>query len=166
MKSRLILEWICRLIAGSIFVYASLNKITDPCSMAMDIYHYQILPGYLVNISAIILPYAELVFGLALIAGFLPRGAALGIILMLCLFTAALSFNLIRGLDIECGCFGSVKDLCVVFSGWVMEKFPGIATMGKVRLRLSCDIMRDVFFLAAAAGALLLILKRSDSASS
>ncbi len=165
MRARLVFEWICRLIAGSVFIYASLNKIADPCGMAVDIYQYRILPGFLVNISAILLPVTELILGMALIIGLGSRGAALGITGLLCIFILALSFNLIRGIDMECGCFGSAKDLCVAFSGWIAGNHPGITPLSKIRIRLGCDVLRDIFFLTASIGALLLLHQRANSHS-
>ena len=58
---------------------------------------------------AIILPFVELVAGLALVLGVFPRSAAFIINGMLLVFIAILSINLIRGHEFNCGCF-SVKE--------------------------------------------------------
>jgi uncharacterized membrane protein YphA (DoxX/SURF4 family) len=50
-------------------------------------------------------PFLELVAGLALIIGFYPRSAALMVNAMLLVFITALSINLIRGHEFDCGCF-------------------------------------------------------------
>ena len=54
---------------GAIFVAAALPKIADPPSFAHMIYNYRILPGGLINISALVMPWVELLAGLALILG-------------------------------------------------------------------------------------------------
>lgn len=90
---------------GAIFVVAALPKISDPPSFAHMIYNYRLLPGGLVNISALIMPWVELFAGLALILGVWTRSARTLIALMLVMFIVAISWNLLRGNAIDCGCF-------------------------------------------------------------
>ena len=94
-----------RIILGGIFVYASVDKILHPAVFAEAVYNYQILPDSLVNLTAIFLPWLELILGACLIAGIWMPGAALIANMLLLAFTGALLFNLARGLDIHCGCF-------------------------------------------------------------
>jgi uncharacterized membrane protein YphA (DoxX/SURF4 family) len=90
---------------GAIFVAAALPKIADPPSFAHMIFNYRLLPGNLVNITALVMPWLELLAGLALILG-VWRGAARNLIaLMLVVFIAAIAFNLARNNAIDCGCF-------------------------------------------------------------
>ncbi len=159
MKRRYYIELICRICLGSILIYASYHKIMDPCSAASDIYRYRILPGYLVNICAIILPFVELVTGLALITGLYPRGASLGAIVLLTIFLAGISSNLISGRDISCGCFGSEKDFCESVANYLGAAW-NITGVHLVRLRHSCDFIRDILFLIPAYIALILSNKR------
>lgn len=90
---------------GLLFVSAALPKLVDPPSFAHMIYNYRILPGPLVNAAALVLPWFELLAGLALVLGIWRRTAAAWIGGMLLLFVAAISFNLARGNAIDCGCF-------------------------------------------------------------
>lgn len=90
---------------GAIFVAAAIPKIVDPPSFAHMIYNYRILPGGLVNISAIILPWIEIAAGLALILGVWTRAARNLIVAMLVAFIVAIAFNLMRDNAIDCGCF-------------------------------------------------------------
>jgi uncharacterized membrane protein YphA (DoxX/SURF4 family) len=90
---------------GLFFVVAALPKIADPPSFAHMIYNYRILPGPLVNLSALVLPWAELLMGLALVCGIWRRSAALLVGALLLVFIAAISVNLLRGNAIDCGCF-------------------------------------------------------------
>src|ERR1041384_7812919 len=90
---------------GLIFVVAALPKLTDPPSFAHMIYNYRILPGGLINISALIMPWVEILAGLALILGVWTRAARTIIGLMLVMFIVAISWNLLRGNAIDCGCF-------------------------------------------------------------
>jgi uncharacterized membrane protein YphA (DoxX/SURF4 family) len=90
---------------GAIFVAAALPKIADPPSFAHMIYNYRILPGALVNISALVMPWVELLAGLALILGVWKRPARWIIGLMLAVFMVAITVNLLRDNAIDCGCF-------------------------------------------------------------
>ena len=76
-------------------------------SFAELIYNYQILPGALINLAALILPWLELLLGLLLILGRWLRPAVILTNLLLVAFFGALLYNLARGLDIHCGCFST-----------------------------------------------------------
>jgi len=94
-----------RIILGLIFLFACYDKLLHPQAFAEVIYNYQVLPDNLVNITAILLPWVELVLGLSLIFNvWIPGAAVLGNLLLLAFFSALL-FNLARGLDVSCGCF-------------------------------------------------------------
>jgi uncharacterized membrane protein YphA (DoxX/SURF4 family) len=94
-----------RLLMGVVFLYASYDKILNPGDFAQIVYNYQILPDSLINITALVLPWSELILGICLISGFWLRGAALLGAVLMTTFTAALAYNEIRGLDVACGCF-------------------------------------------------------------
>lgn len=100
-----LLTLISRLLIGTIFIYASYHKIIVPASFAKIIWYYHIVPGSLINLMALILPWLELLSGLALILGIFYRGSVLWMNLLLVIFIAALSSSIARGLDIDCGCF-------------------------------------------------------------
>ena len=90
---------------GVIFVVAAWPKIVDPPSFAHMIYNYRILPAGLINVSALIMPWVELVIGLCLILGVWVRPARWLVTAMLVVFMIAISINLVRGNAIDCGCF-------------------------------------------------------------
>ncbi len=96
-----------RSILGLTFIYASYPKIGAPAELAKILYGYGLFPGMLINLIAITLPFFELVSGVALVAGIYPRSASFIINSMLVLFMIALSINLIRGHEFDCGCFSS-----------------------------------------------------------
>lgn len=96
---------VLRVGLGLLFVFASLDKIAHPAAFAQAVANYQILPAALVNPAAILLPWIEAVCGLALACGVLPRGAALVIAGLMAVFLAAILANLVRGVDVACGCF-------------------------------------------------------------
>jgi len=94
-----------RMVLGLIFVWAASNKIVDPGGFAANIENYLILPNYLINFVAVILPWVEALCGLLLITGYFVRGSAVIVNLMLTVFIIALSLSIFRGIDINCGCF-------------------------------------------------------------
>ena len=96
-----------RWVLGLIFLYASFHKITDPAAFAKIIYGYGLFPNLSINIFAIALPYIELFAGVFLIIGILPRTSAVIINSMLLSFIIAISINLARGWEFNCGCFSS-----------------------------------------------------------
>ncbi len=67
-----------RLLLGGIFVFASIDKILHPAAFADAVYNYQILPDSLINLTAVFLPWLELILGGCLIAGVWLPGAAEG----------------------------------------------------------------------------------------
>ena len=99
-----------RILLGGIFIFASLDKISNPGAFAENIHNYQLLPDGFINLTAIILPWLELLLGLFLIIGlWLPGAALLGTILLL-FFWGSLLFNLFRGVDVYCGCFSTASE--------------------------------------------------------
>lgn len=94
-----------QLALGVFFVAAALPKIVDPPSFAHMIYNYRIMPGGIVNLMALVMPWIELLCGLALILGIWTAAARSIVAAMLLVFIAAISINLARGNAIDCGCF-------------------------------------------------------------
>lgn len=94
-----------QLALGAIFIVAAIPKIADPPSFAHMIYNYRILPAGLINISSLVMPWVELLCGMALVLGVWRRAALSIITILLVLFIVAISINLARGNAIDCGCF-------------------------------------------------------------
>lgn len=94
-----------QLALGAIFVIAAIPKIADPPSFAHMIYNYRLVPASLINISALVMPWVELLAGLALILGVWKVAARNLIGILLAIFIVAISINLVRDNAIDCGCF-------------------------------------------------------------
>ena len=92
---------------GLVFAIAALAKIADPPGFAKSIWLYGLAPAWSVHPAALVLPWLELLCGLALCLGFWRRAAAAWTALLLLVFIAALSINLARRHPVDCGCFGS-----------------------------------------------------------
>ncbi len=104
-----LLELACRYLLAATFLYSCVHKFMHPDMLAKIIYGYKIAPGWFVNLGAIVMPGFELTAGMALLLGIFPRSAAILINGMLGIFIAAISFNLARGLQFDCGCFSFHK---------------------------------------------------------
>jgi uncharacterized membrane protein YphA (DoxX/SURF4 family) len=100
--------FLVRFFLGFVFIYAAVEKINDPGSFAVSISNYKLLPLFIVNIFAIIIPWIELAAGMLLVFGIFGRESSFIIGVLLVIFIAAISISLMRGLDINCGCFGTI----------------------------------------------------------
>ena len=98
-----------RLLIGGIFFYAGLEKILDPFKFSVAIYNYLIFPDFLIGGMAATIPWIEAMAGLCLLSGFNTKGAAALTSFLLLIFIALIIISAIRGLDIDCGCFGSLE---------------------------------------------------------
>jgi putative oxidoreductase len=99
------LPLVMRVALGGIFMYAAILKIADPVAFAGSVAAYRILPYFASYLAAATLPFLELSCGLLLVAGYRVRGGALIIAGLNLLFMVALGSAIVRGLDIDCGCF-------------------------------------------------------------
>ena len=100
---------VCRIIIGFVFLYAGMEKISDPSGFARAINNYKLLPFPLINIAALILPWIEVTAGILLIFGIRVKENAFIISGLLGIFTIAIIVSLFRGLNIDCGCFGTLS---------------------------------------------------------
>jgi uncharacterized membrane protein YphA (DoxX/SURF4 family) len=98
-----------RIIVGFVFIYAGILKISDPAGFSDAINNYDLLPLSFVNFFAITLPWIEVVTGLFLLFGISVKENSLVISVMLLVFILAIVISLSRGLNIECGCFGTTS---------------------------------------------------------
>ena len=103
------LTLLVRLTVGITFIYASFYKVVEPALFAKSIWYYHMLPGSLINLVALILPWVELLAGLALIFGVCYRGSVFLANIMTIVFIFALIVSIARGISIDCGCFKAGK---------------------------------------------------------
>ncbi len=96
-----------RLLLGLIFIFAAIDKIAVPANFSVSIYNYKLLPDEFINVPAIIIPWIELISGLLLLLGISVKENSVIITFLLIVFTIAIIISLFRGLNIDCGCFGT-----------------------------------------------------------
>jgi len=81
-------------------------KLADPLQAAVAVDAYEILPAGAVPVVATVLPLLELALGALLLLGVGTRLAGVVSVLLLLGFVAGLVQAWVRGLSIDCGCFG------------------------------------------------------------
>jgi putative oxidoreductase len=121
-------EWGLRLGVGGAFIYAGWLKAEDPVGFADSVATFAILPSWLISAFALALPMFEIVAGVLLVINWPKRLGALALTLLTAVFCIALVLAIVRGLDINCGCFGPsasttnpwvdlTRDLLIVLGG-------------------------------------------------
>jgi putative oxidoreductase len=103
-----ILDWFIRLAVGGTFVSAGVLKILDPARFASAVGNYRLASHELINIIAILVPWIETVAGFCVLVGIWLRPGALIVTVMTGIFLLVIASALARGLNIECGCFGTI----------------------------------------------------------
>lgn len=105
-KFKIILYDLIRYALAFLFILASIEKLKNPYAFALSIDAYQIFPDWITNISTFFIPWLELFIGFGLLFKFkLQANLYLYFVLMIS-FTILVLIAIIKGLDIECGCFG------------------------------------------------------------
>ena len=131
---RATISWVLRAGLAALFLYAGVAKLADVQAFAADIANYRLVPAALIGVLAAALPGVEIACALALLV---PRTARAGALLaagLLVVFTVGAIQALARDINLDCGCFGSVR--------------------APVTMR---TIVRDVAFLASAVAVIVLV---------
>lgn len=97
-----------RLALGAIFIYAGYVKLREPWELfAMNINGYQILPLSMAELAAHVIPWFEVALGVWLLTGFWLRASGTLASLILLTFIGLMGRAYLKGMQIDCGCFGS-----------------------------------------------------------
>jgi uncharacterized membrane protein YphA (DoxX/SURF4 family) len=107
MEFRRLVHHGCRLVLGGLFLYAGFLKAGDVTGFARDVAGYQLLPYALNYLVAATLPYVEILAGTLLLINRKVGGASLLLAGLTVVFMGAVLSAWLRGLAIDCGCFGS-----------------------------------------------------------
>ena len=99
-----------RLLMGAVFVAASYDKLLYPSVFAAKAAEYKIIPELLLPLTAVVLPWLELVCGFLLILDIFTRSAALILTVTLAGFILGMGYDLSSGLVHDCGCFGFLEE--------------------------------------------------------
>jgi len=90
---------------GILLIFSSYAKIIHPWEFSFDVENYRVVGEGLSRLTAVWLPYLELILALFLISGlWIKAVVVINYLLMQAFFVLVLQAY-IRGLDINCGCF-------------------------------------------------------------
>ena len=127
-----------RAVLGGVFLLAGALKAADPQASVAAVRAYQLLPTSLETVVGWGLPFAEIALGLLLLTGLATRAVAAAAAALLLVLVAAVASAAVRGLSIDCGCFGGggrvppgetaygteiARDLgLLVLAGWLVAR--------------------------------------------
>jgi len=95
-----------RFIVGAVFLLSGALKVLDPGRFLIDVLAFEAVPYPVAYLTALGLPWLEILCALALWSGIALRGAALWLLLLSMSFIFLLARSAYAGMDLECGCFG------------------------------------------------------------
>jgi uncharacterized membrane protein YphA (DoxX/SURF4 family) len=95
-----------RMIVGVVWLVAGGIKLLDPSASVRAVRAYELLPETVVPLVGYLLPAVEVAIGMMLLIGLFTRWAALASAVLFAVFVAGIVSVWIRGISIECGCFG------------------------------------------------------------
>ncbi len=100
--------WVFRLVVGGVFIWAGLLKILGPLEFAQDIANYRVFSRDISFVIAIVLPWIEILCGVLVILGIFRTTSSLVLSGLLVAFLVLITATILRRIDVECGCFGSL----------------------------------------------------------
>jgi uncharacterized membrane protein YphA (DoxX/SURF4 family) len=96
-----------RFFLALVFLVVGAVKISQPDEFERAVTNYRLLPRRFSRPVALWLPRAELAAGVLLALGVALVPVSCLLALLLLVFSGAVAVNLLRGREIDCGCFGS-----------------------------------------------------------
>jgi protein-disulfide isomerase/uncharacterized membrane protein YphA (DoxX/SURF4 family) len=97
---------VARLLLAAVWAWAAVSKMGDPAASVRAVRAYQVLPEWLAKGVGYGLPFLEIGLALLLLVGLATRAAAIVSAALFVVFLTGIVSAAIRGLQIECGCFG------------------------------------------------------------
>lgn len=94
-------------VVAVVFAYAGIVKVIMPDQFQSSLLTYELFTSQQAGLIAVFAPVLEIVVALCLVTGFWQRGASLLTAVMLVGFIGLVAQARVRGLAIDCGCFGS-----------------------------------------------------------
>jgi uncharacterized membrane protein YphA (DoxX/SURF4 family) len=123
-----------RVTAGLVWLVAGAAKLADLEHFRVQVGAYDVLPNGLEAAFAYALPFLEVGIGLYLIVGLLVRGTAALSCVLMALFIVAMVQARLRGLVLDCGCFGVLARQPIGW--WTIARDVALGVPGLVMLIL------------------------------
>lgn len=99
-------RWGCVLV-GVLWIWAAVVKLADPGGFARQIEGYRLIGAWGAALLSVYLSWLELVLGCALFSVTYRDAARWLSVGLLMVFSGALASAIVRGIDVNCGCFGT-----------------------------------------------------------
>ena len=100
-----------RILLGLIFLFAGIAKISDPVRFIFTLREFNLFSEAVIPFMALYLPWLEFILGLFLILGLLYRASSFLLACLNTMFAIAILTVVVRGMEIDCGCFGMLADI-------------------------------------------------------
>jgi len=100
-----------RILLGLIFLFAGIAKISDPVRFIFTLREFDLFSEAVIPFMVLYLPWLEFILGLFLILGLLYRASAFLLACLNTMFAIAILTVVVRGMEIDCGCFGMFADV-------------------------------------------------------
>jgi hypothetical protein len=117
LLSHPLLIWSFRILLAGLFILAAAGKIANPHEFAQVIRKFHVIPRSLSNLTAMTLPWIELLAACALFYKPLRKGGILWLGGLLVGFTLMFFWVLQQGFVIDCGCFGRLDRFVKLLAG-------------------------------------------------
>lgn len=121
---------LARLVVGGVLLVAGALKVIDPQSSVAAVHAYEIVPAWLELPIGWGLPFLELGLGLLLVSGLFTKTAALVAGLVVVVFIVAVVSAAVRGLSIDCGCFGGGGQVAPGHTAYAWELVRDLGLLG------------------------------------
>ena len=112
-----------RIFVGLVYLYAGLQKWADMDAFAETIMAYEIISiPWIVAGIAVCLPVLEAVLGAFIVIGVNIKENVQVVLIMSIGFVGALTSLIVRGIDIDCGCFSAAANSMLEGPWFAIEK--------------------------------------------
>lgn len=105
-KTRPWISTLTRVALGLVLIVAGGLKLPDPEGSIRAVRAYELLPEAWVPLVGLAMPALEVALGVVLVLGLFTRLTALAGTFLMVVFIGAIISAWVRGLSIDCGCFG------------------------------------------------------------
>jgi len=105
-KTRTIVVRLCTLVVVASLLVSGIKHLLQPYFFAHTIASYELVPRGSLGVMALIIPGLQLAIGLSLLTGVVGRAGFYSAAWLFVSFGLAQASVLVRGLKVDCGCFG------------------------------------------------------------
>jgi uncharacterized membrane protein YphA (DoxX/SURF4 family) len=112
---------IARLLLASVFAVAGVFKIFDPLGFADGISGFRLVPAFAIAPLALGVPIFEILTAAAMVGRRFRRASALAATGLSLAFVIFYASAWVRGLDVQCACFGTLEFFRVSTGGGLLR---------------------------------------------